>query len=413
MIKKAFIVTFILTVFLPMQAFGIIVMSHNNNDTNWLRATTPILTRVANGSLLAVFTNASKEGSKFGGIWGKYSDDGYVWNERFLIMASTEEYSVAPDSLLTLNNKTMLFYVRFVRFDSIQEASVWLTESMDNGISWTNDRRVDSGHFSYTVGTYQVLTLRNGTLIFPMSWLVRYDRGLVWGAGFLRSDDGGNSWFDIGTISDVSGFPIGWTGFDEPCAVELNDSSLYCLLRSSEKWHMASRSYDCGLTWTIPQIVPEMNAVDTTPAIVRVNDSLVVAAWINRSSKVLRSPLALACSFDDCKTWNLTRIVEADRSVNDMSFYVDGERVFLSYRQYDERSVLTNDDAMVVIFDSVSWGSFVDDYSRTDFNHDHKTDIFDGIVFSYHFNEYNSTYDLNGDLLVDVFDAMILSQNWS
>jgi BNR repeat-like domain len=404
----SFLHRIILTILLLLLAFapavhalGIVVMPHNSE---WVRATNPCFTRVVNGSLLAAFSNASTDGVRFGGAWGKYSDNGTEWSDKFLIKASTDKYTIVPDALLTLNNKTMLFYVRFVRFDDYaQEASVWLMESSDNGLSWANDRRIDFGRFNYTLGTYQVLKLRNGTLIFPISWLVDFHNS-IWSAGFLRSDDGGVSWFQAGTVPKGSGVPISRTGFDEPSCVELRDGSLYCLLRSSGPRHLVTRSYNCGLTWTVPAFVPEMTAVNSTPAIARVNDTLIVAAWINRSaSYVPRSPLVLACSFDECITWELRRVVEPNRNVNDMSFYVDDTQVLLGYRYYDESKSM-NDDSMVVIFKNFS-------FLRGDINHDGIVDIYDTIKFGLYYEMVVTIGDSNSDGITDVYDAVRFSLN--
>jgi hypothetical protein len=383
--------------------FEVIIESHS---ASYPRIGTSALGVLPNGSLLAVYPSIEAINAT-AGMFGKISSDGRIWGERFLVKSSEESYKAYPCSMLVVENKTMLFYDRFVNwtYDS-GFCSLWMQESYDNGQTWIDDRQISSNH-NYTVGTLNVLQMRNGTIILPFSWWEGRSVGR-WEASALRSDDYGFSWQECSMIPDL--YSPTDEGNDEPAMVELSNGSIYCVMRTYVEYavskHRSSVSNDYGLTWSVPTSIDEMFAIDSTPAIVRYSweQNIVLASWINRTLGGRRTPLVIAVSVDDCRTWTAEYAIDNNEngtSSNDMTFCLFGSKILLSYRRYFEYLNM-NDDSVLQVFS----------LRMTDFNFDGTVDIMDAIALARSFGIRNKLMDLNKDGQVDLFDVIIFSKDF-
>lgn len=376
--------------------------------------------KVPNGSLLAVFEAEDSS------VSGRFSDNGDIWSEPFNITLQPEntktQYSADPCALLTVEKKVIMFYVRYVNY-SIQEpeinnCSIWKVESYDNGVTWKNDICIYDKK-NYSIGSYGALMMLNGTIIYPFSWT---EGDNFWEVAMLRSDDNGKSWYCGEKVPDQE--LMGTEGLDEPSVAELSDSGLYCLMRSTSKNYknIYSTSSDCGLTWSNPNYVEEMNCSDTTSAIYRVSwiPNIVVATWISRYDNwyyVPRMPLVIAYSNDDCKTWSKSLVLVNDTEprfqegssfgfypeINDMSFFTSNGKIFLSYHE-SVAIVWNRTESMIQVFGTDIFG-----LNRTDFNMDGKTDRLDAIILEKVFGTQNFQCDLVSDGIINILDAIVFS----
>ena len=121
----------------------------------------------------------------------------------------------------------------------------------------------------------------------------------------MRSTDNGQTWHNGGdtdaSYEKASASAI--LGTDEPAIVELEDGSIYMLMRTGSNHLYEARSSDEGKTWT--QIGPSPLRGNNSPA------SLckfqlgkrrgILCVWDN---SVHRWPLCATASFDGGKTWS-------------------------------------------------------------------------------------------------------------
>ena len=138
-----------------------------------------------------------------------------------------------------------------------RHALLYCPTSDDNGRTWQNTKaHCYEGLEAFAFGT--LVELAGGTLLLPL-WGA-YDRQGVWGAGLVKSKDGGKTWSDWRPIVREHG--------DETPIVLLGDGRLLALIRGytndSERPFHVAHSSDGGDTWTPPRRV---NLNGTSPAL--------------------------------------------------------------------------------------------------------------------------------------------------
>jgi len=284
--------------------------------------------------------------SKFrGGKWGdeapadiaaRYSSDaGRTWTSRDRILVKDEgRRNVMSVSLLRLQDgRVALFYLRK---NSWLDCRLYMRISADEGQSWGEPVCCIPAPGYFVVNNDRVVQLRSGRILVPASYhrakldtdQMRPDafdgRGI---ALFYYSDDGGATWAES---KDWWALPVrSASGLQEPGVVELKGGKLYCYCRTStgRQWEMFSR--DRGETWTPPQ--PSRFRSPCSPLSIKriptTGDLLAVwndhsARWKRRGKKAGagrakdsswgRTPLAMALSSDEAKTWRKAKLIEND-----------------------------------------------------------------------------------------------------
>jgi len=104
----------------------------------------------------------------------------------------------------------------------------------------------------------------------------------------LRSDDDGNSWEWTVTKSVAPHeihYPhkgLRWQQYScEPTLLELGDSSLMMITRTSQDVHYIYYSYDAGKTWTSPVPSDCFHSTTTMPTLMRLNNGHILHFWCN------------------------------------------------------------------------------------------------------------------------------------
>jgi hypothetical protein len=301
-----------------------------------------------------------------------------------------------------------------------------------------NDRQIDGNKHAYVNTGTSVLRMRNGTLIVPISWIDGYNYDLMgdwftynYNVSVLRSDNEGLSWIESESMHVQNAprvdrhlyFKNPITTLDEPTVVELSNGSLYCILRTEvigEKGrHYYSISNDYGLSWSLCLPIENIFSFCTTPSLFRYswNPSIVISAWINRTiddafyGVCTRRPLVVACSLDDCNTWNFTTILDdgsSNNSMNEPNIARSSDYILVGYRRYSEDDyyacvvAINNGISLLLPSDSVirrfTLTFFVDRDSLA-------------IAFGSKFNGYNwnPCVDVNLDGIVNILDAILFS----
>ncbi|MEW6203087.1 MAG: sialidase family protein [bacterium] len=139
------------------------------------------------------------------------------------------------------------------------------------------------------------LTLGDGTMILPIH------NEVLWSPAFMLTKDGGKTWRRTGTNLRVAGGAI------EPALIRLSDNTLIAYLRTTTGKILMTTSKDNGEHWSAPRDtdLPNPNAA---VEIVRLRNGHLVLAF--NDSQVARTPLTVALSLDEGKTWSHKRNLE-------------------------------------------------------------------------------------------------------
>jgi len=269
-------------------------------------------------------------------IAARYSEDGgRAWTQRDRILVKNDAAcNVMSASLLRLaDGRLALFYLRK---NSFLDCRPLMATSADEGESWSAPAYCIHAPGYFVVNNDRVVQLKKGRILIPASlhrakletkesrWDAFDGRGI---AIFYYSDDGGATWKES---QDWWALPVrSASGLQEPGVVELKGGRLYCYCRTStgRQWEMSSR--DGGDTWTEPR--PSRFRAPCAPLSIKripaTGDLLAVwndhsGRWVIGGKKAVRgwgaksswdrTPLALAVSKDEGKTWRRARLIEKD-----------------------------------------------------------------------------------------------------
>ena len=245
-------------------------------------------------------------------------DQGKTWSdEDNVIVQGKGAKNVMSVSLLRLqNNEIALFYL--VK-NSIQDCKPVIRWSDDEGHTWsapTNCIPDQKGYF--VLNNDRVVQLTDGRLVVPVAlhnkpeWDEPDWQGTVM---CYLSDDHGRSWKK--SKSELQAFDPRGNRLvaQEPGVVELNDGRLMMFCRSDAGCQLLSFSTDRGVTWSPLQksdiISPRSPA--SIERIPQTGDLLMVwnnHAQIDSSLQGKRTPLTVAVSQDEGKTWSYIKDLE-------------------------------------------------------------------------------------------------------
>lgn len=246
----------------------------------------------------------------------RYSTDkGKTWSVQDEVVLKREgAMNIMSVSLLRLRNgKIAMFYLRknsetdcipMVRF-SADEARTW-----SEPVACIADRQ---GYF--VLNNNRVIQLRSGRLLMAVA---RHSTpGGKWGTqGDLfsyYSEDNGMTWKSKEAVPNTTDIIT-----QEPGVVELKDRRVMMFIRASGGLQMLSYSGDQGETWSHIE-KSDIHSPMSPASIVRIpssgdllmvwnNNKLVEKAWHGGK----RTPLTIAISKDEGKTWIHTKDIETD-----------------------------------------------------------------------------------------------------
>lgn len=294
---------------------------------------------LASGRILFVYTRY------YGSSWSDiasaelaavHSDDGgKTWSPRSRRVIPNEGgCNVMSPSLLRLRDgRIALFYLRTNDF---HDCRLYLRTSGDEGKSWSDPTLCIPAPGYFIVNNDRVIQLNNGRLLIPAAYHRPKldDLPLNWEAWdyraatlFYYSDDGGASWKES---SDWWSLPVrNRSGMQEPGVVELADGSLYAWARTDTGRQWETTSVNHGRNWA-PPLPSRFLSPNSSMSIKRIPATGdLLAVWNDRSSRwklpapVLgegfgansswgRTPLAMAISANEGKTWKLAKLLEDD-----------------------------------------------------------------------------------------------------
>ncbi|TWU26704.1 Sialidase precursor [Novipirellula galeiformis] len=268
------------------------------------------------------------------------SDRGRTWGDRRVLQPNQWQHNVKQSNLVRLSeNEILLFYVGW---DSATNRNVFRRRSLDNGQTWDEQVQISKPGW-YCNNADRAIRLSTGRIILPAHgpFDPRYIGGTRYRGADLHSfvyysDDGFRTWKTSKNSMTAQG-----RGCHEPTIVELKDGSLYCLMRNTNKKQYASISTDGGESWSTPQ--PTVLTSPEAPALLKripaTGDLMVIWNNVSSSSNWPRTPLSVAISDDEAKTWKHVQDID-NRNNFEVAYpsatFVDDE-VLVAYYSRDTK----------------------------------------------------------------------------
>ncbi len=291
------------------------------------------------GSLLFIYTKFSGDAASDHApaqlVSRSSKDQGSTWTVIDQLEVEREgDMNVMSVSLLRLKSGSIgLFYLRK---NSLSDCIPYLRISDDEGAIWSEavaciqDRK---GYF--VLNNDRVVQLENGRLLMPVSrhktekttWS---HKGELW---CYYSDDQGASWSSGPAVPTPDSIIT-----QEPGVVALRDGRLMMFIRASGGKQLCSFSNDHGENWSMSQPMA-VNSPISPASIERISSTGdLIMVWNNNGAsgpgyyKAKRTPLTIAISSDEGKTWNKIRNLEYDP---------DGFYCYSSIHQVDDYVLLS------------------------------------------------------------------------
>jgi len=279
--------------------------------------------QLQDGRVLFVYSHFTGGGSDHaaGHLAGRYSSDGgLTWTkEDVVILPQGGAFNDMSVSLLRLHNGNIALF--YARKNSMFDCRPVMRISTDEGQSWGDPIECISDEIGYYVlNNDRVIQLRDGRLIMAVSLhnLKSYAKP-NWKGHIMcyLSDDSGATWRRNETVLA----PVDEQGkrliAQEPGLVELKDGRLMMFIRSDAGSQLLSYSQDRGETWAEAKRSNIISPVSpaTIERIPSTGDLLLV--WNNHENvdekhRGKRTPLCVAISRDEGKTWTSVRTLEDD-----------------------------------------------------------------------------------------------------
>jgi Neuraminidase (sialidase) len=165
------------------------------------------------------------------------------------------------------------------------------------------------------MNNHRVVQLKSGRLLAPFSHIpdIKRSKEFTWEGICHYSDDNGATWREGKgrvRIPDTKLDEFGLrTGVQEPGLIELKDGSVMMIIRNQHQRIYKSYTKDGGDTWSEPEPIEQLIAPVSPATIMRVPTTGDLAIVWNYSPR-MRTPLAIAISRDEGKTWGNIKFLE-------------------------------------------------------------------------------------------------------
>ncbi len=246
------------------------------------------------------------------------ADGGATWGEPQVVIARPGGLNVMSVSLLRLaSGEIGLFYLRKT---SKEDCRPMMCISTDEGKTWGELAVCITDEVGYYVlNNDRAVQLRSGRLVLPVAWhqgpgKPRDTAGVIM---CYLSDDNGKTWRRSQSAFKVYGPDGQRVTAQEPGVIELKDSRLMMFIRTNAGSQYICYSRDQGETWS--KAKPSDLASPLSPAsIERVPwTGELLCVWNDHSGrhpypKGRRTPLCIALSRDEGKTWSPSRAIETN-----------------------------------------------------------------------------------------------------
>ena len=277
------------------------------------------------GRILFVYTHftggAADHSSAY--LAGRYSSDGgKTWtNQDKTIIENDAKQNIMSVSLLRLQDGSIALF--YLRKNSIHDLRPVMRISHDEGATWGEAIKIipDSEVGYYVMNNDRVIQLKDGRLVLPLALHQNLPGSNRFNpnARFLCyfSDDVGKSWHrgQAAEVETQAGKKQPY--MQEPGIVELKDGTVLGFCRTNGGSQYVATSKDGGKTFS--KLKPSNMASPVSPASIEripsTGDLLLV--WNNHQDirpelRGKRTPLTIAISKDEGKTWQHIQDVESN-----------------------------------------------------------------------------------------------------
>jgi predicted neuraminidase len=268
------------------------------------------LLRTQDGKFLVAWFGGTREKHDDVGIWLSKGEPGH-WSAPVEIAKIREDAHWNPVLFRDPSGNITLF---FKVGKTIDFWETWFKVSEDNGDTWSEAKELVAGDKG---GRGPV---RNKPIVLSDgSWLAPASNELkgVWNAFVDRSEDNGKTWTSSAFLK-INRDSVPGEGVIQPALWESAPGRVHMLLRSSAGVICRSDSDDFGKTWSpvYRTSLPNPNSgIDVTKL---ENNKLVLIFNPDDQNWGSRSPISLAVSNDNGKTWQ--PIIELERGSDEDEF---------------------------------------------------------------------------------------------
>jgi hypothetical protein len=234
--------------------------------------------------------------------------------------------------------------------------------SKDEAKTWSEPTPCIPQEGYFVVNNDRVIQLKSGRLVIPAARHTMERKTQRWSdAMCFLSDDNGKTWRPSKTVLPRP--PESRSGLQEPGVVELKDGRVMMLCRTDRGSQYRSYSADGGDTWepAAPSEIKSPLSPASVKRIPKTGDLMLV--WndhreVDEKLKNKRTPLNVAVSKDDGKTWGKSKVLEGNPDgwycYTAITFV--GDRVLLGYCAGDltNPKINTLNRTQITLFD-VDW----------------------------------------------------------
>ncbi|MHC4444674.1 MAG: sialidase family protein [Planctomycetota bacterium] len=264
------------------------------------------------------FTSGSGDFSSADIVCRTSSDDGKTWSKDRILVRNEGQNNIMSVSIIRLRNDELLLF--YMRKNGWNDCNLYVRRSPDEFETLGEPVRVTVEDGYHVVNNDRVVQLSNGRLIAPAALHLCPDgtRKTWTGYGIPRvflSDDEGRTWHPDKMA--VPSKPSRDVLLQEPGVLELKDGRLWMWMRTGSGVQYQCFSRNGGLHWSDPE--PSTLASPRSPATIERIDWTgdLLCVWNDHSGwhnypKGRRTPLCLALSKDDGRTWSKSRVIEGN-----------------------------------------------------------------------------------------------------
>lgn len=297
------------------------------------------------GRILFAYSHFTGGGSDHAAahIAGRYSSDGgRTWTDEDVMIVPREgDFNVMSVSLLRLQDGSIALF--YLRKNSLVDCRPIMRLSRDEGQTWSEPVLCIAEVGYNVLNNDRAVQLTNGRIILPVALHNTPAQNKFDGRGIISchfSDDQGRTWRQSKTAQQGEKLTL-----QEPGVVQLKDDRLMMFCRTTHGSQYVSYSSDWGDTWSPfePSNIISPCSPATIERIPATGDLLLV--WNNHDGVAAeyrgkRTPLNVAVSTDDGKTWERTKTLEDDPHGWYCYIAVDfvGDHVLLGHCAGDRRT---------------------------------------------------------------------------
>ncbi|HEY1188611.1 MAG TPA: sialidase family protein [Gemmata sp.] len=247
------------------------------------------------GKLMAAWFGGKAEGAKDVEIWAS-TFNGKTWSKPEVLGTEPGQPCWNPVLFKTAKGTLFLWYKAGPKPDNW---TGYVRTSADSGKTWSKPEMMPSTH----VGPVRAkpIQLTNGTILAGTSW----ESYRNWVPFVDRSADEGKTW------KRSNPFPVpGRFNQIQPTLFETKDGRIVALMRSSNPRAICrAESKDGGATFSAAE---ETNLANPSAGIDCVKTAAGDVFLIYNPNAILRTPISLARSADDGKTWKKVADLETE-----------------------------------------------------------------------------------------------------